>query len=361
MIAEIRLQRLAVPLTTPYKLAMGAVHHFDTILVSVDTGKGSGIGEATILTGYTDETIGQSWALAQALAPQLCGLDFAAAKATALKHFDKAPFIVSAFVSAFEMADGHPILAVDTSVLVPILAVINAMDPAGIEAEIERSITAGYGTLKVKVGFDVDADLARVKRIQGLNKGRAKLRLDANQGYTAEQGCRFASALAPDSIELFEQPCAAEDWDAAVRVAAVSTVPMMLDESIYGPADIERAATLKAARFIKLKLMKMGGLDRLAAGLAQIRALGMEPVLGNGVATELGCWMEACVAHNHIINAGEMNGFLKPSSALLKQPLKAEAGAIRLDPGFVPQLDEQLVSRFTVGSAHRAARSPARA
>jgi hypothetical protein len=56
-----------------------------------------------------------------------------------------------------------------------------------------------------------------------------------------------------------------------------------------------------------------------------------------------------------------MNGFLKPSSALLKQPLKAEAGAIRLDPGFVPQLDEQLVSRFTVGSAHRAARSPARA
>ena len=71
--------------------------------------------------------------------------------------------------------------------------------------------------------------------------------------------------------------------------------------------------------------------------------------------------MEACVARNHITNAGEMNGFLKPSSHLLRSPLKAEAGAIRLDPCFAPQLDEQLVSRFTVGSERHAARSRARA
>ena len=360
MIGEIRLLRLKVPLTTPYKLAMGAVHHFDTILVCVETGRGRGIGEATILTGYTDETIDGSWELARSIAPQLCGLGFAAAKRQALARFDKAPFAVSAFVSAMEMAEGHPLLSVQERTPVPILAVINAMDPAGIEAEIERAIASGYGTLKIKVGFEVDADLDRVRRIQAINKGRARLRLDANQGYSAEHGCRFAASLAPDSIELFEQPCAAEDWDAAVRVVAVSTVPMMLDESIYGPADIERAATLRAARFIKLKLMKMGGLDRLGAGLEKIRALGMEPVLGNGVATELGCWMEACVARRHITNAGEMNGFLKPASALLRQPLKAEHGAIVLEPGFVPLLDEERVGKFTVASEHHAARVKAR-
>jgi L-alanine-DL-glutamate epimerase-like enolase superfamily enzyme len=361
MIGGIRLDRLEIPLTAPYKLAMGAVRHFDTILVSVETEAGAGIGEATILTGYTDETIDRSWALAQALAPQLCGLDRDAAKREALTHFDSAPFVVSAFVSALEMSEGNALLAVNEPVLVPILAVINAMDPAGIESEIERSIAAGYGTLKIKVGFAVDADLDRVRRIQAINKGRARLRLDANQGYNAEQGCHFASSLDPDSIELFEQPCAAEDWNAARCVAAVSTVPMMLDESIYGPADIERAAELDAARFIKLKLMKMGGLDRLAAGLEKIRALGMEPVLGNGVATEIGCWMEACVARAHIRNAGEMNGFLKPSSGLLRRPLRAEAGAIRLEPGFTPQLDEERVARFTVGSGRFSPRTRARA
>jgi L-alanine-DL-glutamate epimerase-like enolase superfamily enzyme len=360
MIGEIRLLRLKAPLTTPYKLAMGAVHHFDTILVCAETDQGSGIGEATILTGYTDETIDGSWALAQSIAPLLCGLDGEAATRQALTHFDKAPFAVSAFVSAIEMAQGHPLLNVSERTHVPILAVINAMDPAGIEAEIGRAIMSGYGTLKIKVGFDVDADLDRIRRIQAINKGRAKLRLDANQGYSADQGCRFAASLASDSIELFEQPCAAEDWDAAVRVAAVSTVPMMLDESIYGPCDIERAAKLEAARFIKLKLMKMGGLDRLAAGLEKIRALGMEPVLGNGVATELGCWMEACVARKYIANAGEMNGFLKPSSGLLRHPLKAERGAIVLEPGFVPRLDEDRVAKVTVASERHAARAVAR-
>lgn len=360
MLGDIRLLRLKVPLTTPYKLAMGMVRHFDTILVCIETPTGIGIGEATILTGYTDETIDGSWTLARHIAPQLCDLSGGDAKRQAISYFDKAPFVVSAFVSAIEMAEGHPLLTVKERRHVPILAVINAMDPSGIEGEIERAIASGYGTLKIKVGFDVDADLDRTRRIQAINSGRARLRLDANQGYSAEQGCRFASSLDPDSIELFEQPCAAEDWNAARCVAAVSTVPMMLDESIYGPADIERAVELDAARFIKLKLMKMGGLDRLVAGLEKIRALGMEPVLGNGVATELGCWMEACVARSHIANAGEMNGFLKPSSSLLGQPLKAERGAVLLDPGFVPQLDEERVAKFTIASERSAPRIRAR-
>ncbi len=350
MTEEIRLLRLAVPLTTPYKLALGSVAHFDTILVVLRAGDRIGIGEATILTGYTDETIEGSWQLATALAPQLAGADAEDARRAALDIFDRAPFMASAFVSALDMAQDHPALRIAAPVRVPILAVINAMDPAGIEREIEQHVGAGYETLKVKVGFEVAADLDRVRLIQRVAAGRARLRLDANQGYSAAEGCRFASALDPAGIELFEQPCAAEDWDAAIAVSNVSTVPMMLDESIYGIADIERAAKTRAARFVKLKLMKMGGLDRLEAGLRLIRELGMEPVLGNGVATEIGCWMEACVARHHVRNAGEMNGFLKPSARLLETPLAAERGAIALDPAFVPALDEAAVGRHTVAS-----------
>ena len=45
----------------------------------------------------------------------------------------------------------------------------------------------------------------------------------------------------------------------AEAVAKVARVPMMLDESIFGLKDIERAADLGIASFIKLKLLKMGG------------------------------------------------------------------------------------------------------
>ena len=52
----------------------------------------------------------------------------------------------------------------------------------------------------------------------------------------------------------------------------------------------------------------------------------MEPVLGNGVACEIGCWMEACVARTLIGNAGEMNGFLKPVTRLLANPVRFDGG-----------------------------------
>jgi hypothetical protein len=65
--------------------------------------------------------------------------------------------------------------------------------------------------------------------------------------------------------------------------------------------------------------MKMGRPRGRSRGIAAHRELGMEPVLGNGVACEVGCWMEACVARTLIGNAGEMNGFLKPVTRLLAQ------------------------------------------
>ena len=104
----------------------------------------------------------------------------------------------------------------------------------------------------------------------------------------------------------------------------------------------------KAARYIKVKLMKLGGLARLAAAIDTIRDCGMEPVLGNGVACEIGCWMEACVARGRIRNAGEMNGYLKPTAPLLANPLKFERGAIVLEPGYRPRLDVDALARCTL-------------
>ena len=249
------------------------------------------------------------------------------------------------------MAAGHPLLDIKERIAVPLLFGINATDPAGIEREIEAALEAGYGTLKIKAGFDLEADLARVRLIQGLNRGRAKLRVDANQGYSRDDGCAFARRMSPDSVELLEQPCHAKDWDAAAAVAKVSAVPFMLDESIYDIGDIERAARIGAA-FVKLKLMKMGSLGELARGLARIRELGMQPVLGNGVASDIGCWMEACVAAAMIDNAGEMNGYLRQREGIAIAPIPVSAGAMQLEPGIRPALHLERLQRMTVDAVH---------
>jgi L-alanine-DL-glutamate epimerase-like enolase superfamily enzyme len=165
------------------------------------------------------------------------------------------------------------------------------------------------------------------------------MRLDANRAYSRDQGRRFAAALDPAGIELFEQPCAAEDWAANGAVAAASTVPLMLDEAICSVGDIERAATIAGVGFCKLKLKRFGGLERLKAALRRVRALDMEPVLGDGLSSDLGCWMEACVARSTIRNAGEFNGFLKAKSGLFTEALRFERGHMVLKAGFRPNID----------------------
>lgn len=349
---RIELHRLRIPLAKPYRLAFGAVEHYDTVLVELidDTGR-TGIGEATVLTGYTDETIEGSWKLAQELAAVVIGQDARDAVGRLHAIGNDSPFTATAFCTAIEMAQGSSWLEVDRTTRVPLLALLHAENASDIEREVDQLLAQGYRTIKVKVGFDVGRDLERVKAAQRAVHGRARLRLDANQGYTAEQGIAFVRGLAPDDIELFEQPCAAGDWHAHLAVAQQAGVPMMLDESIYGVDDIDRAAELGAAAYIKLKLMKLVSLDRLAGAIERIRALNMRPVLGNGVAGDIGCWMEACIAARCIDNAGEMNGFLKPREGILTGALPFEQGAIVLTPGFTPVLDPQRLVRARVDHA----------
>jgi L-alanine-DL-glutamate epimerase-like enolase superfamily enzyme len=185
-----------------------------------------------------------------------------------------------------------------------------------------------------------------VELIQTLVTGRGQIRIDANQGYSTVDACRFAGALDPQGIELLEQTCRAGDWEAAAAVAKVSTVPMMLDESIYTLDDVERAAKLGAAAYIKFKLMKAGGCEKLARALDRIRELGMTPVLGNGVACDIGCWMEVRMAGELIDNTGEMNGFLKTEHPIVENPMPVESGTVVLDPDYWPRLDQAALERY---------------
>jgi len=351
-IVEIVVRRLHLPLTTPYKVSTRTYHQFDPIVVEIHDRDGrTGWGETVISQGYTNESAEGGWAFCTTMAEQLVGASTEAAKAALVPHLREHSHASSILGTAIEMIEGNPLLDVTSSTEVPLLVPVNAMTLEAIGTEVEGYIAAGFRTLKVKVGFVVAEDLARVARIQRDLAGRATIRLDANQAYSREDGCRLAAALDPVGIELFEQPCHKDDWDSNAAVAAVSTVPVMLDESIYGIEEIDRAARLPGVGYVKVKLKKFGSLDRLKAALDRIRAVGLQPVLGDGVSTDISCWMEACVARSTITNAGEMNGFLKLVKPVLSTPLSFAHGKIVLQPGWKPIVDMQFLAQATEASA----------
>ena len=353
-IDSITLWRLNVPLYQAYNTALGSLAHLDSIVAEMRDADGRiGISETTIVPGYTHETGDGGWAFSKAHAEKIVGLKTEDAKKSFDAYRQSDPHAVSVLQVAVEMLEGNPVLAAPkATVRVPILTPVNSKNLEEIPDEIESHIAAGFATLKVKVGWDVDDDLTRIALIQNVNAGRATLRLDANQGYTRDDAIRFAEGLDSDSLALFEQPCDCEDWESNAAVAERSPVPVMMDESIYGLSDIDRAADMPGCGYVKLKISKMTGVDLLIEGLHRISGKGLRPVLGNGAGADIGCWIETCVAPRTIDNAGEMCGFLKTREQLLETPLTFENGDIVLPAGYNARLNHAVVEKLAVAKEH---------
>lgn len=348
---EVAIYRVQMPLDRPYPLSFNRVDMaaFDAIVAEVrDVDGQTGWGEVTILPGYTHETVESGWKFALDHSPQLIGKSTLAAKRHLIAHVEASPHAVNPLLTAIEMVEENPLLTIRETARVPVLAPIRHKDEKRIRPEVEDLVGKGHKTLKVKIGFDVDEDLARLDVIKNAVAGRARLRVDANQGFNRKDGCRFAAALDPKHIEWFEQPCDRHDWDSNAAVAKASAVPVMLDEAIYGFADIQRAAGLDGVGYIKHVIEKYGGLDLLKAALDHIRICGMKATLGNGGATDITSWMEACVARATVDIACEMHGFLKVKEPLLSEPLPFENGDIVLKPGYKPTVNRKVLEKYTV-------------
>jgi len=331
---------------------MATLTELDAIISKIEADDGRvGWGEVTIIPGYTHETVESGLALCLSHAPRLLRKTAMQGKRHLLPYVATEPHAVSALMTALEMLERHWLLVPAETRRIEVLAPVRGLEAAKIPEEVESLISKGHRTLKVKVGFkSVSEDLARLRMIANAAAGAAKLRVDANQGYTQEEGSRFAQELDPAVVELFEQPCDKRDWDSNAAVAAVSSVPVMLDESVYNFADIQRAAGIEGVGYIKIEMEKFGGVEMAKTGLEMIRACGMIPVAGNGAASDISSWMEACTARLTVEVPCEMHGFLKLKTPLLQDRLPFVDGAIVLAPGYFPRVDEGAVARYTTFS-----------
>lgn len=353
-IKSVTLYRTQLPLPKPYKVAFKTYQTFDPYILEIqDTDGQSGWGEAHIPEGYSKkETPDVGWKFLKEFGQKIIGLDSQKAKDVVRAQSDLSPMATTALITAIEMLERNNVFSIKEDARVPLLAGISAKTLDEIPDEVDELIEKGFKTIKVKVGFEVDDDLARLEKTRAAAVGRALVRLDANRNYSRDDAFRFVKSVNPDGLELFEQPCDSDDWESNAAVAAVSPVPIMLDESIYGVEDVERAGTIDGVDFCKIKLKRAGGIENLMAAMTRCKELGMGPVVGDGVATEIGNWMEACCANLTTNLAGEGNGFLKSSVGLFAAPLPFEQGDIILRKGYWPEIDRDALVAHSLEIEH---------
>lgn len=341
---------LKIPLVKPYHWAGGDLNHYDTIIIIIRSEGRVGLGECTTVYGYSWEDSDQAWEFVRQHGADICGQDLYPAyqKLQELRH--RYPFSVSAFSTAFEeILNTEPLIPPSTEQHMQILGTINVEHLDEIKAVVSQLLSAGYQTLKVKVGFDLAHDIAKAQLVQSLVEDKAKVRFDANQAYSLSQARIFTRNIDPSNVELFEQPFASNAWEEMSELARDCPVPLMLDESIYSEADIDRAAALSCAQFIKLKLMKAGGAESLRNQIRRIQQRGMGVIIGNGAAADIGCYHELRVASFcGVDTAGEMNGFLKSQKSLLRRPIPITGPDVLIPAGFRLELDGSSLEQFTV-------------
>ncbi len=125
------------------------------------------------------------------------------------------------------------------------------------------AVANGFETLKVKVGKDIGVDIERVKAIYNAVAGKALIRLDANQGWTAKEAVYALHKLedAGVRLELVEQPVKYYDLEGLKYITERVHTPVMADESSFGPREVIELIKMRAADIINIKLMKTGGIS----------------------------------------------------------------------------------------------------
>ena len=353
-ITRVSLYRMEVPLTTPYHTSIAEIPFFTTVLAVLSSEGKQAAGESTPLLGYSFESPAEVWEFVRSKGSDLLGKETGEAYASLEPLQATAPFATTTLMTALEMLD--PLLCPGPAGLggqVPIVGILNVSRSEEIPDCVSRLFAEGYETIKVKVGFEIGKDIRKVQQVQELVGNRGLIRIDANQGYSYENALKFVHMIDGGNIELFEQPFPEDQWDAMRAFAPECPLPLMLDESIYGLEDIERAKEGQCARFIKLKLMKTGSFQRLLKMGQRTMDCGFKLILGNGIATEVGCYHEALsYLKMGLKTAGEMNGFLKPKRPIFRSPLPFREGKIILEAGQSAEIDLEEVERLTVEKVH---------
>lgn len=208
--------------------------------------------------------------------------------------------------------------------------------PEKMAAHAERYVAQGFRILKIKVGIDLEHDIAALRLIRQTVGKDILFRVDANQGYSEDHAWKAVQAFAELGVAAIEQAFPAGDLEAQARLRVKSPIDVMLDESLHSPADAARACKLDATDFFNIKLMKCGGLYR---GL-QINAIAQ----ANGVGCMVGCMLESrlaitaglsLVAAQANITEADCDSFL-----LCAEPPIGLKGGFTLENGIFQLLDQ---------------------
>lgn len=222
--------------------------------------------------------------------------------------------------------------------------------PTGVAELAARCRDAGFGAIKVKLGFGTatdDANLAAVRKACGDD---VEVYADANQGWSLAEAVAAAPMLREHGVSWIEEPVRGDRLADLERLYERTGLAIATGENVYGRADFWSYVDSEAVAVVQPDLSKTGGLTEALAvcALAQARGTRVAPHLYGGAAAFLATLQLAAMAP--AVTTVEYDVRDNP----LRDPLLAggpvpHEGRIDLPrgPGLGAEFDTEALDRFS--------------
>jgi L-alanine-DL-glutamate epimerase-like enolase superfamily enzyme len=329
-ISRIAVHRVDLPLREgAYRWAGGLeVRVFDSTLVRIETDAGLvGVGEVCPLGPvYLPAFAEGARAGIAKIAPALVGEDPRQVERIG-RRMDLVlkghPYAKSALdVACWDLlgqAAGLPVcelLGGRLAEALPLYRAISQDRPEAMAGKVEHYRREGYRRFQLKVGGDVDEDVARIRAVTEKMGAGERLIADANCGWFTHEALRVARRVSDLDLYL-EQPCRTYDECRTVRQG--TDLPMILDEIVESVPDLLRARADGALDGVNLKISRLGGITRArklrdlcaSAGIAMT----IEDSWGGDVATAAIAHLAQSTPPELLLSTTDFNSYVTVSTA----------------------------------------------
>ncbi len=283
---------ITLDLKTTFRVAHGASDQRYNVLVYLD----DGVGEAAAVPYYgeTQDGIIEYLKLVPDLGDDPFDLDAVLSKRPAGSRAARSA-IDEALHDLWGKRLGQPLyklFGLNPDKL-PLTSFTIGMDEPAVMAE--QAKVSGLPILKVKLGSDKDEEI-----IAAICKATtAKLRVDANAGWSRERALQIIPRLADYGLEFIEQPLAVDDvegylWLKEKLRAAKVNIPIFADETAKTSHDVVKLAG--AIDGVVVKTMKSEGIREALRMIHTARAHDMQIMLSCMVESSVGVTAAAHLA-----------------------------------------------------------------
>lgn len=225
--------------------------------------------------------------------------------------------------------------------------------------EVDGYVEQGFHAVKLKIGFDVEADAALIRAVRQRVGPRPRLMLDANHGFDTVEAVALGRAVADQGIDWFEEPVIPEDLASYREVRRGQPIPVAGGECEYTRWGFREVLVTGSMDIIQPDTCAAGGLSECKKIADMAAAFGVRyipHVWGTGIALAASLQLLAVLPHSPLRRTPrepilEFDRSEHPfRQAVLTQPLEHVRGVVRIPdgPGLGIEVDRTALRKYAV-------------